>query len=783
MNDRIVRFKANASVKDIVGRGLIYDDNIAIIELVKNSKDAGSPKVILEFTDEINISNASSLVITDFGKGMSLDDIQNKWLNIAYSEKKGLVLDGKKAFAGNKGVGRFSCDRLGKQLTLYTKASGGEYLKLNIDWELFENKGRDDEISSIDLEYQILDEETFLSEVNLDKFKSGTVLVINNLRSEWGSKKLLKLTTELEKFSPSLDDDFEVFIFSNSLHKDKNLIEKINRKINNNILDKLSFKTTYIKSSISSDGKTITTTLLYQGDEVYTYIALNPYSYLKSISVEIHFLDTLSKTYFSKNVGINPNDYGSIFLFYNGFRVSPYGNSKNDWLGLDQRKSQGRTRYLGTREVFGRIDIDDNDDTFSVITSREGLIHNKAFEELTAFDPDEKTVLNSGTLGYGFTTTIIRQLENFVVAGLDWNSLMDRFDPNNSKVISEIDVKKNPSRYQLKEISADKVREACNRILKSDFEIESFKLNEDLIRSLSKVVQDKYNEYVQDFINSVGEKTLIEISQREKVLLRNILEKEQNKTLAAIEEKDYIESKLEIAEKVVESEKRRSDFLETLASPENTLDALITHIMKQISGAIEKEVKTTLSIYYRNPERITKEELILVLENVVTDIAIIKESATMAKKANFDLKVASIQTDLFAFLEDYIKQIASKQRKWKFNIHFSNPNKLELIRSFEPAKLCVFLVNILDNARKFRVNNFYINCSNNRISFIDDGPGFDFALYPKTEFFKKGKSTTDDGTGLGLYHCKKIAEDDLNASVLLENDKGTKGASVILEFN
>lgn len=32
-------FKANAGVKDIVGRGLIYDDNIAIIELVKNSKD------------------------------------------------------------------------------------------------------------------------------------------------------------------------------------------------------------------------------------------------------------------------------------------------------------------------------------------------------------------------------------------------------------------------------------------------------------------------------------------------------------------------------------------------------------------------------------------------------------------------------------------------------------------------------------------------------------------------------------------------------------------------
>ena len=31
-----VNFIANAGVKDIVGRGLIYNDNVAIIELIKN---------------------------------------------------------------------------------------------------------------------------------------------------------------------------------------------------------------------------------------------------------------------------------------------------------------------------------------------------------------------------------------------------------------------------------------------------------------------------------------------------------------------------------------------------------------------------------------------------------------------------------------------------------------------------------------------------------------------------------------------------------------------------
>ena len=67
------------------------DDNIALIELVKNSKDAGSPSVQISFqisTDSNTREEFSELLIYDNGKGMSKDDIVNKWLNIAYSQKK-----------------------------------------------------------------------------------------------------------------------------------------------------------------------------------------------------------------------------------------------------------------------------------------------------------------------------------------------------------------------------------------------------------------------------------------------------------------------------------------------------------------------------------------------------------------------------------------------------------------------------------------------------------------------------------------------------------------------
>ncbi len=84
-NSLNVNFIANAGVKDIVGRGLIYNDNVAIIELIKNSKDATSSKVILELRDIIKprdmldeITPEPTIVIKDYGVGMSKKGIKEK---------------------------------------------------------------------------------------------------------------------------------------------------------------------------------------------------------------------------------------------------------------------------------------------------------------------------------------------------------------------------------------------------------------------------------------------------------------------------------------------------------------------------------------------------------------------------------------------------------------------------------------------------------------------------------------------------------------------------------
>ena len=108
-----LHFRVSSGLKNIIGRELINDKYIAIFELVKNSYDAGAKHVKISF-DKLGTSDAT-ITISDDGNGMSKTDIIDKWLFVAYSEKRNPSYRDsiKRAVAGAKGVGRFSCDRLG----------------------------------------------------------------------------------------------------------------------------------------------------------------------------------------------------------------------------------------------------------------------------------------------------------------------------------------------------------------------------------------------------------------------------------------------------------------------------------------------------------------------------------------------------------------------------------------------------------------------------------------------------------------------------------------------
>lgn len=76
-------------------------------------------------------------------------------------------------------------------------------------------------------------------------------------------------------------------------------------------------------------------------------------------------------------------NYG-IRIYRDGFRVLPYGDRDDDWLGLDARRVQNPTQRIGRNRILGWVEISrqENPD-LNDKTNREGLIEEgKAFADL-----------------------------------------------------------------------------------------------------------------------------------------------------------------------------------------------------------------------------------------------------------------------------------------------------------------------------------------------------------------------------------------------------------------
>jgi len=216
-----LEFKISAGLKNIIGRELITDDDIAIFELVKNSYDANAKKVQIVFENLKDSSRGSrKILIIDNGDGMSFDDIKNKWLFVGYSEKKDIQKEENyrhkikkhgRFLAGYKGIGRFSADRLGLKLNLYAKKLSEKTIhKVEMDWTKFE-KDQSKEFETISVDYST-EKKLSLHKLPIKNFSKGTILEIFPLRDSWDKTKLLRLKRYLQRLiNPSQDPDNQDF--------------------------------------------------------------------------------------------------------------------------------------------------------------------------------------------------------------------------------------------------------------------------------------------------------------------------------------------------------------------------------------------------------------------------------------------------------------------------------------------------------------------------------------------------------------------------------------------
>ncbi|SDH50290.1 ATP-binding protein [Mucilaginibacter gossypii] len=824
---RKVHFKTNVLLKSIIGKDLINDDNIAILELVKNSYDAGSPYVSVEFknikaNDDKQIEEgyttvSSKIIIQDYGKGMTQEDIENKWINIAYSEKKSAKESNNRLLAGNKGVGRFSCDRLGEYLDLYSKSPlSNSYVHLQISWGDFETENRDDlteeqkkdlEIQQITFDLYDIDKGDFQDVTGHKPFDQGTILEISRLRSNWTTfeknnksewwttDKLIKLRKYLEKLiNPNQafqENPFTIEVIADEFTLEDSSADEnaqVGGVIKNKIFDKLDFTATNIESSINKTGSEITTSLQDKGRLIFKLVEKNTqFDLLRDVHVILYFLNTYSKIYFTKQTGIRSVDFGSVFLFINGFMIPPYGEEGNDWLGLEIRKGQGQRRFLSTRDLIGRIEVRDTNSEFKIISSREGVVNDENFQQLTE-SFDAKKNKKDGYFYYTF-----KRLEKYVVDGLKWDRVTGEEDlgedeslsKKRAKIIKDFENKTltlTPSEAQKEELYYESETSKNKRIIsiiqniidvKKENIIELY-INDELISDLIKEEEEETRKSIEKLLNEIDSLPSTEVEsalsriEKSRESLESMFSKislmgrnaTDDETKSALDEtKSFYQefsnsytvfknaivkltAEKKIAENKAEEDEKERDRLESelasekqkntyLLATRRTLsddaDGLI-HTLKinsiNIRDAIDNLLLGISSSSYSQTDIINK------LGNIKINAERSLQLAEIATRSNFTEDIESRTVDIVGYFDQYLSiydetYSIGEDEKIEFLIQ---ENGAHLIKSLSVLNLSIIIDNLISNSKKWDAKKMefaFSNPNQNTLSLkvSDDGKG------------------------------------------------------------
>lgn len=390
-NDNI-RFSVDAGVIDRLGSELVARQETAVSELVKNAYDADATKVYLRF--ENTDVRGGVLYIEDNGTGMTREQLINGFMRISSTSKIHNPLSEiyQRKRAGQKGIGRFAVQRLGERLTITTQTIENDFaLVITIDWNQYTN---DIDLLSVNNKIHIKSSKTK---------ESGTTLKIESLRDKWSEASIKRIYNYvvdiLQPFSlakeqqstfksPSSDPGFKVY-FTKIVNDRKITIADEKTMVFN-------YATAIIDGEVDKDGNGLylieskKLNLLEDGK-----ISSNPdvenltFSKLKNVRFRAYYFiynsDLIPKTHES-SVKKLARTQGGIRLYRNGFRVLPYGEPYNDWVGLDEStKRRSILPVHSNSNFFGFVELIDTDNTFNETSSREGLVENEALIQLRNF--------------------------------------------------------------------------------------------------------------------------------------------------------------------------------------------------------------------------------------------------------------------------------------------------------------------------------------------------------------------------------------------------------------
>lgn len=396
-----------------LGEDLIKNDSIALLELVKNAYDANASECTIDFLVDTE-NKLSKITIIDNGIGMDTDTIKNAYLVIGTDYKKKELSNKLKNNKysgryplGEKGIGRLGVHKLGNKIYIYTKSQKCNEVELVIDWEKLNDA---EKINDFKIE---INENLKPKYIN-SKIKTGTIIIIENLKTKWDRRQIREIyrnLTSLHSPFTKSDDEFKVKITSNSdLFKGLSDFEDIinaglyfcHCKMKGKYITNFSYKFKPWDTLLKLDkGRIISIKELKNIDKCLIGIK-DSESPGKSIK-DLYEIDLNKEgvgeiefdlVIFEKDAQIfnyvnaeksSINKYlsenGGIRVYRDNVRIYDYGERDNDWLGIDIRRVHRVGGNVSNNIILGSVRIN-RIQSFGLRekTNREGFIENQPYK-------------------------------------------------------------------------------------------------------------------------------------------------------------------------------------------------------------------------------------------------------------------------------------------------------------------------------------------------------------------------------------------------------------------
>jgi signal transduction histidine kinase len=372
----------------LMGEQLISDQTVGLIELVKNAYDADATEIGIELSG-LHDTKTTKILLRDNGCGMTLDDIEQKWLSPAINhkeqQKKKLQRTARGRLPiGEKGVGRFAVHQLGKKLLLVSRANRAREVVIEINWDDFEREGAF--LDDIDVAMSEREPEVFMGD------DTGTLLIIEEAREIWTEALIAKIQRALRRLqSPHQNEkrrDFNIVFHCPDFPQRQDISSS-------DILNRAH----YIFEGLVDEN----------GFLDYEYRCLHPALFdRRSVIKECSLLETTSNEMrgrvpacgefyltfyvwdrsFLQQSNISRADLDAmagVSVFRDKLRVLPYGEAGNDWLELDKERINAPADRISNQQIIGFVEIfQEKTPGLRDKTDRQGLIENDAFSDLRA---------------------------------------------------------------------------------------------------------------------------------------------------------------------------------------------------------------------------------------------------------------------------------------------------------------------------------------------------------------------------------------------------------------